>query len=268
MTKYKELKSLSEFEMFDGTLESIKSHISMRMFNKDNLPFDKSLDSIPHSLFVDLVSTFSVENKTYFDKKNKGVICYMLTNEDIEKFNIDKDTLLIIANKNIMKNNSVRIESIQEHIIRSNVMHPLTRIPSDATLMMGGNSRANNNSIFRGSSELPIINNQNKDDVLLISNRTQTFAAINFLFNDTLTRLYEKFKENFYMIPMSVHELICIRESYASKNGELSQKETVEELADMVEQVNDTMISNTADILSYNIYYHSLDDYCTMIVSQ
>jgi hypothetical protein len=153
-------------------------------------------------------------------------------------------------------------------------MHPLTTIPSNAPLMVDinkGPQIKKGGSVFDGSQygQLPLINNmdEQKKDVLMISNRTQTFAAINYIFSETLEKVYDKFQENFFIIPMSVHEVICIREGYANKNGELTTKEAIEELEDMVEQVNDVITENTAEILSYNIYYHSKEDCCTMIVS-
>ena len=78
---------------------------------------------------------------------------------------------------------------------------------------------------------------------------------------------FYEFKENFYIVPSSVHELICIKSSYATDNGDKLEKQVIEDLEDMVEQINDVIHENTSNILSYNIYYHIHDDNCTMIVT-
>ncbi len=273
MADYKELKAIEDFEIFDGTFESIKNNLFMRLFNKRNLPLDKELDTVPHVNYADLAITFSIEERTYFNGK-RGMYSYLITNEDMETLKVDIDTLRKIATKNLLNKNSVRIETISQHITRNHVFSPLTRVPNNISTMIhvdgGMNTNIERNSVFEGNEfgPLPIMNNsEDTKDVLLISNRTQTFASINFVMPEVLEKVYSEFKENFYIIPSSIHEMICVKSSYATDNGTKTEKQVLEELEDMVEQINDVMHENTLNILSYNIYYHIHDDKCTMIVT-
>lgn len=270
MAKCIELKFLKDLDIFDGTFESIEKNIFMRLFNQQNLPFDKDLDKVPHIKTADLAITYSVEKKTYINKQ-KSRECYLITNEDLEMLKVEVDRLKEIAIENAFKHNSAKIETLFEHAIRGHIMHPLTSVPNNMPLVIDVNKVHNKRkSIFDGSQfgQLPLYNNmnENKKDVLMISNRTQTYASVN-MFGETLDKVYDKFQENFYILPMSVHEVICIREGYATKEGELTTKEAVEELKDMIEEVNDVLIEDATEILSYNVYYHSKDDCCTMIVT-
>jgi hypothetical protein len=269
---YKEFKSMEDFEMFDGTFESIKNNLFMRLFNKHNLPLNKDLETVPHVNYADLAITFSIEEKTYFND-NKGVYSYLITNEDMETLKVDISTLRRIATKNILDKNSVRIETISQHIARNHIFSPLTRIPSNINTMIqiDGGINTKRHSPFEGNEfgPLPITSNSEEDtkDVLLISNRTQTFASVNFVMPEVLEKVYNEFKENFYIIPSSIHEMICIKSSYATDNGNKTEKQALEDLEDMVEQINDVIHQDTLNILSYNIYYHIHDDNCTMIVT-
>lgn len=268
MAGYKEYDSIQKFDMFDGTLESIKSNLFMRLFNKHNLPLNKNLEDVPHINHADLTATFSIEQKTYFDGV-KGMYSYLITNEDMEMLKTDERTLKEIAMKNLLDKNSPRIETISQHIIRNHVFSPLTRIPDNVpTSIVIDGPKTDNPKLFEGSEygPLPIINKDTKD-VLIISNRTQTFASINFTISEVLDKVYHEFKENFYIVPSSIHELICIKSSYALDDGNKSEKQAIEDLEDMLERINDVIHKDTSDILSYNIYYHMHDDNCTMIVT-
>lgn len=272
MADYKELESLKDFNMFDGTFESIKDNLFMRLFNKNNLPLNKQLDTVPHINFIDLVITFSIEEKTYFDK-TKGLYTYLITNEDIEMLNIDIKDLKAIAMENLLNKNSPRVETISQHIIRNHIFSPLTRIPSNMEAMAQINEKEHKKSfkIFEGEQfgSIPLINSsEDTKDVLLISNRTQTFASVNLTNPDVLKKVFIEFgNENFFIVPTSVHEIICIKYSFATNNGSKSEKQAIEDLEDMIEEINDIIHENTNDILSYNVYYHICDDNCTMIIN-
>ena len=272
MADYKELESIEDFDIFDGTFESVKDNLFMRLFNKRNLPFNKQLDDIPYISYADLAITFSIEQKAYFDKR-KGINSYLITNEDMKRLNVNEDILKEIAMKNVLDKNSVRIETIQQHIIRTHALSPLTRVPngnSMAMLNLEGPSNPNKPStLFNGNQfgPLPIMSSGDTKDILLISNRTQTFASINIVMPEVLDEVYQEFKENFYIVPSSIHELICIKSSYVMNDGEKTEKQAIEDLEDMVEQINDVVHNDTFNILSYNIYYHMHEDKCTMIVT-
>lgn len=270
MADYKEFDSIQRFDMFDGTFESIKNNLFMRLFNKHNLPLNRKLDDVPHINYIDLAVTFSIEERTYINK-NKGIYSYLITNEDMEMLKVDERTLREVAMKNLFDKNSPRIETINQHIVRNHVFSPLTRIPSNApTIVSIDGPKSENYNLFDGNEygQIPIINSLgDTKDVLLISNRTQTFASVNLIIPEVLDKVFYEFKENFYIVPSSVHELICIKSSYATDNGDKLEKQVIEDLEDMVEQINDVIHENTSNILSYNIYYHIHDDNCTMIVT-
>lgn len=260
MADYKELESLKDFEIFDGTFESIKNHLFMRLFNKYNLPLGKEVDSVPHFQHADMVATFSVEVKKYFTGR-KGVCCYMITNEDIEQFGITKEELKKIAVKNLQDKNSARIETVNQHLVRANILSPLVNKEEfNATVQLTGPPKQTEiNTVFSGEQFGPLTFQKNKD-VMLISNRTQTFASINLVIPGVLSEVYNTFEENFYIVPSSVHELICVKSSFITDDGERPEKQAIEDLSDMLEHINDVVQKNERNILSYGIYCYVHED--------
>lgn len=274
MADYKEFNSLKSFSFFDGTFESIKNNLFMRLFNKCGLPLNKELEDVPYFDCADLVITFSVEEKTYINS-NKGINSYLITNEDLQKFNKDKNELRKIATKNIEDKNSVRIETVTDHILRTNVLSPIAKLPKQiqagAELSIDGKNKRSNHSLFAGNQYGPVKlfdHNPESTDILVISNRTQAFASIQMIMPDVLNKVYDKFGENFYIVPTSIHELICIRTGYATDDYEKSEKQAVEDLEDMVEQTNDILLKDSNDILSYNIYYYMHEEQCSIIANK
>lgn len=262
MADYKELNSLKDFNIFDGTFESIKSHLFMRLFNKYNLPLGKELDSVPHFTYADMVATLSVEAKEYFSGR-RGVRCYMITNEDVEKLGITKEELKKIAIKNLQDKNSARIETINQHLVRANILSPLVNKEDfGAAIQLGGPPKQTNpNTIFSGDQFGSVMFQKSESkNVVLISNRTQTFASINFVMPGVLNEVHNVFGENFYIVPSSVHELICVKSSFITNDGDKPEKQAIEDLVDMLEQINDVVQTNERNILSYNVYYYVYED--------
>ena len=147
--------------MFDGTFESIKNNLFMRLFNKHNLPLNRKLDDVPHINYIDLAVTFSIEERTYINK-NKGIYSYLITNEDMEMLKVDERTLREVAMKNLLDKNSPRIETINQHSVRNHVFRPLTRIPNNApTVVSIDGPKSENHNLFDGNEygQIPIINN-------------------------------------------------------------------------------------------------------------
>jgi hypothetical protein len=264
--KYNEFQTLSQFKFDTSNWTNVKDHVFLRLFNVENLPNGIQITDVPHMRFMDLVATFSIEEKTYINNQ-RSVNAYMLKNADVEKFSIDLSILKTVAVSNIKEKNGPRLETLIENSMKSNVFYPLSRLPEGLPYGIDMDQSKKKFSSFGEAPQMPMFMTNDTNNVLVISNRTNTFASTNLLFPDVLEKVYHNFgNENFYIIPMSVHKSLCVRKGYATHNGEYSDQEAVNELSDMLEHVNDIINTNTAEILSYNVYYHVHDDKCTMIV--
>lgn len=277
-----DLKSLGLSKDIDN-FEDIKSHISMRLFNKENLPFNCDVTNVPYKRFLDCVITYCVQVKTYIHQE-KGVSCYLIKNTDLEKWGIDIKELHEVAYENTRQNNSARIETLQKHITRYHVLSPINEISKEIGFtcdVSPSNSKNVRHTLFenRQYGQMPIKSNINltrflkedndeeedNENLLIISNRTLNFGAVNMVFKDVTDKVYNIFGEDFYMLPLSIHEILCVKKSFANRDTD-NLREAEEGLLDMVEQINDQILSKTFDILSYNIYLHLHDDNCTFMI--
>ena len=282
MAVYEEKTKLEMLGLSED-FEELKPYIYLRLFNKENLPFDCSIENVPHKPVLDCAMTYCVQTKTYINRE-KGVNCYLIKNEDIEKWSINVDELHNIAYANTRKNNNARVETIQKHVARYHVLSPINEIPKEMGFSCDVTPTGPNglrHTLFENTQygQMPIQTNINltrflqnghagksdPENLLIISNRTMNFGAVNMFFNDVMDKVYEVFNEDFYLLPLSVHEILCVRKSFANRDNN-NFKETEEDLLDMIEQINDQVLSKTFDILSYSIYLHIYEDNCTFMI--
>ncbi len=95
----------------------------------------------------------------------------------------------------------------------------------------------------RESSRLPMY---------LLTNVQKYLGASVILYPGLLKRLGEQLKDNFFILPSSIHECILVPESAGCER---------EALRKMVCEVNDTQVPRQ-EILSYQVYYYCAEEDC------
>ena len=88
-----------------------------------------------------------------------------------------------------------------------------------------------------------------KDGMLVLTNKEKYLGAILVYFPDILYDISTRLKEDFYMLPASVHEWVIVPDS---------QVEDEEVLFLMVKDINDREVLEE-EVLSYNVYYYSMN---------
>lgn len=286
MAVYSEKDTIEKLGLSENidSFEELKPYIFLRLFNKENLPFDCNIKTIPHKPVLDCAMTYCIQEKTYINKE-KGVNCYLIKNADLERWGISIDELHSVAYDNTRQKNNARVETLQKHVSRYHVLSPINELSKEISFscdVSPANPNRIRHTLFENAQygQMPMQSNinlarfiqQNGSDeqeevenLLIISNRTMNFGAINMFFNDVTDKVYSMFNEDFYLLPLSIHEILCIRKSFADRDNN-NFKETEEDLLDMIEQINDQVLSKTFDILSYNIYLHIHDDHCTFMI--
>lgn len=87
---------------------------------------------------------------------------------------------------------------------------------------------------------------EKKDFMYVLSNRIRSFGAAAMLYKDQLANIGRLLRENYYVIPSSVHEVLIIAES------EVPCKELLD---DMIQEINEEYIEQE-EILSGHAYYY------------
>lgn len=84
------------------------------------------------------------------------------------------------------------------------------------------------------------------DMMYVLSNRQRMNGAITILYSKCLEKIGNILKENFYLIPSSIHEMILIKESGV---------ESIEYLNEMIKEVNASAVI-PEEVLADRAYYY------------
>lgn len=90
--------------------------------------------------------------------------------------------------------------------------------------------------------------NEFKDEIFVLSNKEKFFGAVNICFPEVLYEIGTRVKEDYYMLPSSVHEWIIVPVSQASEE---------ESMREMVRSINAAELL-PEEVLSQEIYYYNL----------
>ncbi|MGF0031976.1 DUF5688 family protein [Bariatricus sp. SGI.154] len=87
---------------------------------------------------------------------------------------------------------------------------------------------------------------EEKDVLYILSNRIRSYGAAAILYENRLEGIGDYLKENYYVLPSSVHEMIIVPESEAPGK---------EELCCLVTEINETQVDEE-EVLSNQVYYY------------
>ena len=244
---YSDEIDMQKFKKTDtSSWNTIKDNVFVRLMNSKYLnKYDENIVNVP---FLDLVLTFSVQ-----EKSKDTVLSHLLTKEDLKILNVDIEEVKKTAMHNTTYDRKKRIMTFKESTLRSNTLYPILQVPLGMTMGSGG--RQNTCGIIQDTDT-----ETGEDNILMICNKLDTFGASYIASYEVLEEIYDRFDENFYIIPLSIHEVMCVRQSYASQNGKKPSYEVDDDFLEMIESFNDENNKDWKDILSYKIYYYIGDD--------
>lgn len=175
------------------------------------------LENLPYVRFLDLAITFCV----LLEVTEHGTATMMVRNEHLEMWNVSKEVLYENACRNTEK-----------------------LLPYSFQTM---------NAVVEELTGMPVYE---EDDVLyVLTNCIRSFGAAAMLYKDRLRRIGEYLRENYYILPSSIHEVIIVPESVAPFRGVLNR---------MVEEINETQLEEE-EILSDHAYYYDCKKGCLML---
>lgn len=245
---YKDV-SLDSLTIDTSSWDNFKDKVFIRLINKKLVDAEESeYEGVITSSFMDLYKIFYIRE---IDRSSKTVKCYYLKKDDMKRFNVKFKKIERQATENLSHDRKLRIELLTEAIIKdSSDFGPIVEKSSMASVMMSQGSGA---TIVDKDEE------SNLDNVLSITNTLDVFGASYMASVELLDRIYNRFRENFYIVTISQHKALCIRDNFLSKNGKINRLQYEDDLLDMEDDLN-SKVKNWKDILSYRIYYYLGDD--------
>lgn len=197
--------------------DNVKNNLGIKLVNtKKN---EKFLESVPHKEFLDLSVIYQVEVRI---DENTG--SFTIRNELMNKYGITLDELHKEALDSMKNRKVVTIIGMIEKI---------------ASLTMPAES-------FEKLKELnafEILDN----GMIYISNETKILGATAILYEDTLKKLADIFKEDYYILPSSIHEVLAVKATGIY----------VEDLKAMVKETNAEHVEPD-EVLSDNVYHYNI----------
>ena len=202
--------------------ERVKELISMRLVN---LKWNKNrLKELAYKRFFDLAVTFHV---TIYQSE-EGSMSVIVSRKMIEHWEIGIDDLWESAMNNLKE------EEFQMYTLKEMIF------------LLKGWSQDGEEELLEDPLET----------FYVLTNRNRVYGAVGMFRADMLSVLAEKFGEDLYIIPSSVHEVILVPVSYW--NG-------AEGLKEMVKQVNETEVVRE-ERLSNELYYYSREKGVVLMV--
>lgn len=253
---YSDEKDLQNFNKVNASSwDTIRDNIYIRLMNAKYIPsYNKDIAFVKK---LDLAITFSVQ-EIVTTKSSKKMLSHMLTNQELSEFGVDIDTVYSEAMFNTSTNRKRRIMTFKEYTIMHSLLYPLLTIPKGMTIGSGGE-----NARECGILEDVTYDRETEictENILMVTNKNDIFGASYMVIPDILEEIYDRFEENFYMLPLSIHCIMCVRYSYATKDNTKPIYEVEDDILDTIEEFNDRENKSWKDILSYKAYYYSGDD--------
>lgn len=89
-----------------------------------------------------------------------------------------------------------------------------------------------------------------EDFMYVLSNEIRSFGAVCITYDYILELIGGELKENYYIIPSSIHEVIIVPESKAPRK---------EEIEEMVKEINETQVEEE-EVLSNSVYFYNIHE--------
>ena len=203
---------------FMEDFEKVRDKLMLKTVNYSKN--EEYLATVPHKKFLDLAAVFYI----YISGDEFGAGSVTVTNEWMNIWNVDTDTLYETAFKNTRERFGVTLDSITE--VLKDLIHFVSDSDSECEKRVS--------DAIDESDDLPMY---------VLSNSTRHYGASCILFNEVLNDFAKDISSDLFILPSSIHELIIVPD-----NGEDPQL-----LQKMVKEVNSTQVS-AQDVLSDNIY--------------
>lgn len=184
----------------------VKERIVYHLVNKEKN--ENMLTDTPYVPYLDMAAVFYV----LFEVNAYGTAAMMVKNEHLKLWDVTEEEIYRQACRNTERLLPYEFRTMKE------VIAELT-----------------------GSKE-----DSGKDVMYVLSNSIRSFGAAAVLYDGVLAYVGSCLRENYYVLPSSVHEVIIIPESEAPGK---------KELAAMVAEINATQVEEE-DVLSDNAYYY------------
>ena len=200
------------------SFEGVKDRIVFKLINTQQNQM--LLERVPHRKLLDLSLVFYV----LFEANCEETAAMMITNAHAERWEVDEGMLWNVAVENC------RRLLPAECFTMNYAMCELMGVAEHST---------------RVDNDLLVAEKTERDRMYVLSNKVRNFGAACIAYPYVLEMIGEILKEDFYVLPSSVHEVVIV----PSSGGICSY-----EMDEMIREINETQVLDE-EILSDHAYY-------------
>lgn len=207
---YEEVRFRRSWESsFFTSYENVKSMIVYKVISKERN--EELLEYLPYREKVDL-----------------ALVCYVLV-----ELNANQTATVLIRKEHLKLWNVTEEEVFEEaeKNVRRLLPAKLDRMKDVLACML----------------ELPVEEDDDEDIMYVMSNEIRSFGAACIFYEGVMEMIHAVLKENYYIVPSSVHEVIILPESMAPGKREMEE---------VVAEMNETQVE-AEEILSDKVYYYN-----------
>lgn len=204
----------AQFEDYSEIRNKIVFKLVHKMKNK------ALLKKVPYVDVLDLAIVFYV----LLDLDKKGTASIQISNDHLEKWGISRDELFTEAVKNVK-----------------------TVLPAEFFTMQHAIAEMLEVTEDREAENLLRESRKNKKDVMyVLTNSARNYGAACMIYPHVLEMIGDMLKEDYYILPSSVHEVIIVPESRGLDPDEMDE---------MVNEINETQVE-PEEVLSSHAYFY------------
>lgn len=211
--KGQELWDYSRFDYYNEIRDKIVFKIIHSGKNQE------LLRKVPCIEVLDLSIVFYV----LLEIENNGTASIQICDEHIKKWGIEKDDLFSTAIKNVKKLLPAEFFTMRHAI------EEMLEVADDET-----------------ENLLQQIKKEKRDVMYVLTNSIRSFGAACMLYPHVLEMIGDMLKEDFFILPSSVHEVIIVPESKSLDSKDMDE---------MVVEINETQVE-PEEVLSDHAYYY------------
>ncbi len=193
---------------------NIKDKLVFKLINFEKN--EKILEEIPHKRFLDLAIVFYI----LLNEDEHGVASVVVNQEQCKLWGVSLDKLLCDALHNA------------ERLLPANIQ-PMSKLIEEICEV-------------QDIEELEMISELSEETMYVVTNRNTNLGAACLLYPSVLGELNNLLKEDFYVLPSSIHEVIVMPKRFDVGRDSLDE---------MIQQINDEHLSEE-DVLSDHAYFY------------
>jgi len=234
---YQEVVMYQEEQKVDLSFETVQSRIVYRLVN-----YEKNrllLKDCPMLPFLDLAITFHVMMDAVSDADQASM---RVTNNMMEMWGVDTSALAACAEKNTCRLLPPEIYTISQMMEKIFSQYIEDKAGQAGSTKEWDNIRAEFEEMEKRPSRV---------EMYVITNKQNLNGAAAILYKELVQKLAERFEDDLYLLPSSIHEFIAIP---------AEKKLSCAELEDMVRSVNRTQLPQEEFLSDYVYYFRRMEN--------